>query len=85
MHSHTCSHACTHTRTHARTHPPTHPHTHTHTQRYIRAMGLKKRFLKGEVFKEDLKELREKTKNNNNKHINVGFDLRDCERDNIAL
>ena len=56
----TSTHARTHahTRMHARTHA--HAHTHTHSHRYIRAMGLKKRFLRGEVFKEDLKELTEK-------------------------
>ena len=36
-----------------------HAGAHTHTESYIRAMGLKKSFLKRKVFKEDLKVLTE--------------------------
>ena len=64
MHTHTRTH--THRLAHARTraHAHTHTHTHTHTHqshiRAIRAMKLKKRFLKRrKVFKKDLKELTE--------------------------
>ena len=46
-----------HTHTHACTRTDSHMHTH---QSHIRAMRLKKRFLKKrKVFKEDLKELTE--------------------------
>ena len=41
-HRHTHIHACTQARTHARA------HTHTHTNSYLRAMGLKIKFLKRE-------------------------------------
>ena len=48
------THTCMHTQ-----HTHTHAHTHTHTESYIRAMGLKKRFLRRKVFNEDVKELTE--------------------------
>ena len=42
------------------THTHTHAHTHTHTESYIRAIGMKKRFLTRKmIFEEDLKELTE--------------------------
>ena len=52
VHAHTHMQAHTHATTHARMHVCTcaHTHTHTHTESYIRAMGLKKRFLKRERF-----------------------------------
>ena len=60
--THTCMHVHTYTHTHTNAHTSTHTHTHTlhahtcymhthtHTELYIRAMRLKKRFLKQERF-----------------------------------
>ena len=39
---------CMHVR--ARTHACTHAHTHTHTHTHIKAMGLKKRVLRREIY-----------------------------------
>ena len=56
-HTHTGARANTHARTHTRTHTHTRIHTHTHTythrhsHTYLRAVGLKKRFVKRKVFK----------------------------------
>ena len=49
--TYTSHHHPTHTYT---LYPPPPPHTHTHTHTYLRAKGLKKRFVKRErIFKED--------------------------------
>ena len=47
-HTHTPTHTHTHTHTHSHTHTHTHIHTHQSHIRAIRAMRLKKRFLKRE-------------------------------------